>query len=189
MAAKDQGWDLPEVVNGVGLVLGEDVLLPGGGFTPNAGYPIDVVNKIYNASDVVMSTATGEGWGLSSVEAMACKVPVVFPDNTALTEIIGAERGYLVKSGETPNDYMVLPNDNEVLRPVTSVIHMAETLLHVHDNPEEAAQKAENAYNWVKSNLVWKNHIVPQWDKLLKQAVAGWVKSQGTAEIISAEEL
>lgn len=190
MAPQDQGWNLPEVVKGVGLALNEDVLLPGNNFGPNQGYPIEVVNEIYNASDVVMSTTVGEGWGLSTVEAMACKTPIVFPDNTSLNEIIGAERGYLVRSGETPDDFMVLPNDNEVLRPVTSVTHMAETLMHVYDNREEAAQKAETAYKWVRSNLIWDKHIVPQWDKLITGAVSDWVKSQASSTgVISAEEL
>lgn len=192
MAAKDQGWNLPEVISGMGLVLNEDVLLPGGNFGPNQGYPIEAVNCIYNASDVIMSTTVGEGWGLSSVEAMACKTPIIFPDNTALREIVGLDRGYLVESGATPNDFMVIPNDNEILRPVTSVTGMAEALINVYDNREEAAARAETAYNWVISNLVWDKHIVPQWDALLMKAVGDWVKKQSTpssSNIISAEEL
>jgi hypothetical protein len=43
-------------------------------------------------------------------------------------------------------------------------------MLFVHDNPEEAVRRAENAYNWVMSNLLWREHIVPQWDAILQQA-------------------
>lgn len=192
MATKDQGWDLSEVVKGVGMVMGEDVLMPGNNFGPNQGYPIEVVNQIYNASDVVISTTVGEGWGLSTVEAMACRTPIIFPRNTALTEIIGAseERGYLVASGETPNDFCVLPNDNEVLRPLTSVTGLAEKLLHVYDNREEAQSKADTAYSWVTSNMVWSNHIVPQWDALIMETVANWAKAQTSAnQVIAAEDL
>jgi len=192
MAPRDQGWDLIETVTGVGLRLNEDVLFPGNNFGPNQGFPIDVVNKIYNASDVVASTTLGEGWGLSTVEAMACKTPIVFPDNTALTEIIGEDRGFLVKSGETPDDFTVLPHDNEVLRPVTSVVDMAEKLLLVHDNRELATERVENAYKWLTTNLVWKKDIVPKWDKLITGAVADWAKGQTAANdavIVSAEEL
>lgn len=188
MAAKDQGWDIPAVVKSLGLTLNEDVLLPGGEFGPNQGFPIEIVNLIYNSSDVVVSTTVGEGWGLSTVEAMACKIPVVFPDNTALTEIVTPERGYLVRSGATPSDYIVMPNDNDVVRPLTNVMHMAETLLHIYDNREEARGKAEVAYNWVKKNLVWEEHIVPQWDKLIMDSVLAMMKKQQSS-VISAEEL
>lgn len=127
----------------------------------------------------------------STVEAMACKTPIVFPDNTSLHEIIGEDRGFLVKSGETPDDYTVLPNDNEVLRPVASVMDMAEKLLQVYDNRALATERAQNAYNWVTSNLVWKKHIVPEWDKLITGAVSDWVKGQiiNSDAVVSAEEL
>ena len=193
MAAQDQGWNLPEVIKGMGLRLGEDVLLPGGGFGPNQGYPIEVVNKIYNASDVIVSTTLGEGWGLSTVEAMGCKTPLVFPNNTAITEIVGAneERGYLVDSGATPSDHIVLPNDNEVVRPLADINQMAEKLIHVHDNWNEAMEKADAAFEWVTTNLIWEKHIVPQWDRLITGAVGDWIRKQstGASQVITAEEL
>lgn len=171
LAARDQGWFIPEIIKSVGLVLGEHVLLPGRQFGPANGFAIDVLNLIYNCSDVVVSTTSGEGWGLSSVEAMACKTPVIFPDNTSLTEIVGQDRGYLVRSGATPNDFVILPNDNEILRPITDIMHMAETLTHVHDHPEEAAARAEVAYDWIAGSLSWDRHIVPQWDRLITDCV------------------
>lgn len=192
MATKDQGWDLEEVCKGLDLKIGEDVLMPGANFGPNQGYPIQVVNQIYNASDVIVSTTVGEGWGLSTVEAMACRTPLIFPRNTALTEIIGEdeERGYLVDSGATPNDFCVLPNDNEILRPLASVTELAEKLIHVHDNKEDALRKADAAYTWVTSNLIWDRHIVPMWDELIMQSVASWAKREEKKNtVIAAEDL
>ena len=192
MATKDQGWDLAEVCKGMGLQLNEDVLMPGANFGPNAGFPIQVVNQIFNASDVVISTTVGEGWGLSTVEAMACRTPLIFPRNTALTEIIGAneERGYLVASGETPNDFTVLPNDNEILRPLASATEMADKLIMVHDNRDDASAKADAAYSWVTSNLIWESHIVPMWDDLIMKAVVDWSrKSESKNTVIAAEDL
>jgi D-inositol-3-phosphate glycosyltransferase len=192
MATQDQGWNLTEVIKGMGLVIGEDVLLPGNNFGPNTGYPIEVVNKVYNASDVVMSTTVGEGWGLSTVEAMATRTPILFPNNTALTEIIGAneERGYLVGSGQTPSDFTVLPNDNEILRPLANVMELVEKLMHIHDNRKEAREKADAAYSWVTSTLRWERDIVPMWDKIIMGAVSSWVKKEeATQQIVAAEDL
>jgi len=193
MSAKDQGWNLPEVITSLGLKLGEDVLLPGKDFGPNQGYPLHIVNLIYNACDVVVSSSLGEGWGLSSIEAMATKTPIIFPNNTSLKEIVGKDRGFLVDSGKTVNDFTIIPNDNEVLRPLTSVSHMAETMLEVHDNKVLAKERAENAYQWLMNNLVWEKHIVPKWDKLISDAVISMIKEQSLAAgkpgTISSEEL
>jgi glycosyltransferase involved in cell wall biosynthesis len=186
MAHKDQGWNLPEVIQAYGLRLGEDVLLPGGDFGPNQGFPLEIVNLIYNASNVIVSTTLGEGWGLSSTEAMACRKPIIFPNNTSLTEIVGEDRGLLADSGE---DSTVLPNDNEVVRPLTSVPSLVEKLLYAHDNREEMAKLAENGYNWVKNNLTWDKHIAPKWDKLFQKATLDMVKNSAKPGIISAEDL
>ena len=177
-AARDQGWNLPEVVKGLGLVMGKDVLMPGSDFGPNQGYPIEFVNMIYNSSDAVVSTTVGEGWGLSSTEAMATKTPVVFPNNTSLTEIIGEERGYLYPSGETLDHFAIIPNDNEVLRPLASVTGLAKALVHVYDNREEAAAKAETAYEWVKSSLSWTKNIGPAFDKAIQKGVVDMVRKE-----------
>lgn len=190
MAAQDQGWDLIQVARSMDLELHKDFALPGN-FGPNQGYPLEVLNKIYNASDVVTSTTLGEGWGLSTVEAMATKTPIVFPRNTSLEEIIGEseERGYLVPSGENLTDYTVLPHDNEVLRPLTNVEALVEKLIHIHDDRDEAKQKAQTAYNWVRENMQWSKHIVPQWQKLIDDAVVKMAKDDIGDRVVSADEL
>lgn len=40
----------------------------------------------YNSFDVALTTTQGEGWGLTVMEAMACAVPVIVPDWSALGE-------------------------------------------------------------------------------------------------------
>ena len=166
----------------MGMSMGKDVLIPGSDFGPNQGYPIEVLNYIYNSSDVVVSTTLGEGWGLSSTEAMATKTPIVFPNNTSLTEIVGSDRGYLYPSGETVDDYLVLPNDNEVVRPVGSVSEMAKLLVHVYDNRAEAEERAQNAYNWIRSNLSWPKNIVPRFHEAIQKGVVDMIRQAESAE-------
>lgn len=162
MAKKDQGWDLPEIVKAYGLSISEDVIFPEN-FGPNQGYPINIVNMIYNISDCVLSTTLGEGWGLSWVEAMATKTPVIMPGNTAMIENITEERGWLTKSGADASHFTVVPHDNEIVRPLVDVDDMVKKMLEVYNNREEAKRRAENAYNWVSTKMDWNNSIVPQW--------------------------
>lgn len=130
----------------------------------------DVLRQIYAASDVVVSTSTGEGWGLSTVESQACKIPVVMPRNTASIEIIGKheERGLLAKC----SDFTIFPRwDHGLIRPTTDVNDLADKICQVHYYPETAKDRAEAAYAWIKENCDW-DKIVKRWDEIFSEAYA-----------------
>lgn len=171
MAAVDQGWNLPEVLKSFELDIRSDVILPQN-FTPSGGFPLEVVNLIYNASDCVISTTVGEGWGLSWTEAMATKTPVIFPANTCLTEYITENTGFPYPSGGDIDHITVLPHDNEVPRPTAHLDKVVERLIEVHDNREEAARRAENAFQMVNDSLIWDKHINPKWVELFDKVAA-----------------
>lgn len=169
MAMQDQGWDLPEVCASYGLNTTDDVIFPQN-FGPNQGYPIQMVNIIYNISDVVVSSTLGEGWGLAWVEAMATKTPVIMPNNTAMTENITEDKGYLVDSGTNPSLFTVLPNDNEVIRPLVDVDDFVNKLLDVYHDRETANTKASMAYNWVVDSLDWQGAVGKKWVEIFDNA-------------------
>lgn len=171
MAAQDQGWNLLEVIKAFDLDVRSDVIIPEK-FNPSVGFPMEVVNMIYNASDCVVSTTLGEGFGLSWVEAMATKTPVVFPNNTMLGEFITDETGFPYLSGADPDHITVVPNDNEVPRPTAHISDMVSKLIFLHDNPEETQRRVNNAYKMVSSSLFWDNHINPQWLSLFDRIVS-----------------
>lgn len=50
------------------------------------GIPESHVAKLYQVSNALMTTTQGEGWGLTTMEAMACGLPCVVPDWSALGE-------------------------------------------------------------------------------------------------------
>ena len=191
MAKQDQGWDLPEVVKACGLSITNDVIFPEN-FGPNQGYPRNVVNMIYNASDCVISTTRGEGWGLSWIEAMATKTPVIMPRNTAMIENIIEDRGWLVNSGSNPSLFTVVPNDNEIIRPLVDVDDMVRAMKEVYSNPEEVNRRTKNAYNWITMGMEWVNNIVPKWlvvfDTAYENLVSGTSqKVENIPNVIGAE--
>jgi glycosyltransferase involved in cell wall biosynthesis len=168
-AKVDQGWNLPEVCASYGLSIVDDVLFPEN-FGPNQGFPLEIVNMVYNISDCVVSTALGEGFGLSWPEAMATKTPVIMPNNTAMAEFITEDKGFLSDSGTNSSLFTVLPHDNEVVRPLVDVDDLAEKMLYVYSNYGEAKKKADNAYSWAVTQMDWQNSIVPHWVKLFDEA-------------------
>lgn len=108
----------------------------------------------------------------SWTEAMACKVPVIFPNNTCLGEYITEETGYPYASGQDADHITVLPNDNEVPRPTAHINEVVQRLLEVHDNRDEAKKRAETAYNMVMNNLVWDKQVNPRWLNMFDQIIA-----------------
>lgn len=61
--------------------------------------------KLYTISDVVLSLSYAETFGLTIVEANACGVPVVVYDNTSQPELVTAENGFVVKTGDIDEVY------------------------------------------------------------------------------------
>lgn len=50
------------------------------------GLPEDHLRHTYNCFDIMATTTQGEGWGLTTMEGMACGVPSIVPDWAALGE-------------------------------------------------------------------------------------------------------
>lgn len=160
-----------------------------GGFSERSGYPLEILNKIYNVSDVLISTTLGEGFGLPFVEAMATKTLNLSPCNTVVPELFNLsdpeegetyndvidgppnleQRGVVYKSGSNSSEWAVYgPSDYERIRPLGNVDDAVEKLLWIYDNPEDADKIVDNAHSWVKE-LTWDN-IAKEWDKVFKKA-------------------
>lgn len=151
---QDQGGDIIDIAKQVGLEYGKDWLSPVG---YKAGLTISakIRNIWYNLADCVFSTTLGEGFGLSSVEGMACGVPVVFPRNTALVEIIGEneERGRLIDCGKDPSDFITYGvYDSSLVRPRTSIYDGVDALARVANWEEETKIRKDRALVWAKEH-------------------------------------
>jgi glycosyltransferase involved in cell wall biosynthesis len=181
MAQYDSGWYLPDVCKCFDLRIPDDVLVTDDNFSTFKGVDVEMLNIIYNITDCLISTTQGEGWGLTWTEAMATKTPVIMPNNTAMTENIIPERGYLVKSGTNPNLF-VFSKDIKAFLPIVDVDDMVETMLHVYQHPDEATQKAETAYQWVTQQLNWTKNIVPKWLMLFNEVAVSAIKSKQQGE-------
>lgn len=82
-ANKDTGWDLRRVAAFHGVA---DRLLCTGADDMRELQGARHLQLIYNSLDVQMTTTLGEGWGLTTMEGMACGIPQIVPDSSALAE-------------------------------------------------------------------------------------------------------
>lgn len=139
----------------------------------------ETLNELYNACDVLISTAYGEGWGLCTTEAMAAGLPVVVPANTANLDILGNvkknkmfwdefdhERGWGVKTGgDIDHTVYIYTNGNAQ----ASIIHsqsFLDALEYVYQNRDEAEAKAKVARKWCEDNS-WERRE-SDWQQLLQ---------------------
>lgn len=167
MQYEDAGGNIFTIANQLGLGKEYEFFLPSPKiFNANQGMPLEDVNRIYNAADLVLSTTLGEGWGLSMTEAMATKTPVVAPDNTSFSEMGAMNRVKLIPSGADPSMWIVKEGDNERIRPLMDVKAAADAIEAIMDGKDKP--NVEAAFQWV-SNLDWKN-ICKQWIAVVDEA-------------------
>jgi glycosyltransferase involved in cell wall biosynthesis len=105
-----------------------------------ASLPIEQLNLLYNACDVGLTTAMGEGWGLVSFEHAATGAPQIVPDHTSFTENWTGAAEMLPHVGrehifyELADMFVVSPHD------------VALALERLHDNCSYRQRMAKAAY-------------------------------------------
>ena len=145
------GWDIRGIM--IQTKLKEDVdykLLPKEFEDTMA--EIDIVNKIYNASDVYLTTTLGEGWGLGFSEAASCKIPIIAPYSTSFIEM----SGYGSNAFMLENLYPYCHTNDNVIRLQTDIYEIADKLLLVAKlkDTKEINDKIQKSYEWIKK-LEW----------------------------------
>ena len=119
------GQNLIDIIAQTELVIGKDIMIaPDSFWDKQYGVSIEMLNKIYNASDIFITTTLGEGWGLSVTEAMACRLPTILPQNTSLIEI----GDYGKRCHAIENQYPICLQDN-VIRDSCDALDVAEVMI------------------------------------------------------------
>jgi glycosyltransferase involved in cell wall biosynthesis len=143
-------------------------------------YPANVMNLLYNATDITALISSNEGWGLSLTEAMMCGKPIIatvtggmqdqmrFEDENGkwieFTEEFGSNhRGKYKKCGDWA--YPVFPSNISLIGSVpTPYIYddrvqpedIANQIHHAYivktENPEQYKRECEAARQWVTSD-------------------------------------
>jgi len=152
------GYDLPTLINSLGI-------------SENVSYPtydpiIEPVEdeefaQLYNAGDAYITDSVGEGFGMPVLEAMACGIPAIAPNNTSMPELVG-DHGWLVDN--VPEDvYMDYPIYVPTLQanPVPDQRRMYAAMQEAMENillREEYGRKSREfalTYDWGKTMPKW----------------------------------
>lgn len=132
----------------------------------------DQLNLLYNACDVGINTAMGEGWGLVSFEHGAAGAAQVVPDHTACSEIW---RG----CGELiPLAKSYIPEFSILEMGEVSIEGVAQALENLYRNPKHLQQMSESAFAVTQNPEYSWDIIAGQFDHLFA-GVAGIVLAEG----------
>jgi glycosyltransferase involved in cell wall biosynthesis len=117
----------------------------------------------------------GEGFGIPSLEAMACKTPVVATNFGPQKELHDNGRGYLFKVLDmVPGEPGCLTNFA-----LPDWRDLSRKLYHVYLNPGEAAKVAEEAYAFAQKHP-WSDKAA-QLDSIITDTIAARTEQQQAA--------
>jgi len=159
------GHDLRAILMQTQLVEYKDFMLLPKQYEENL-LGIDMLNGIYNSSDVFITTTLGEGWGLTITEAFATKLPVIAPNTTSIKEISGeGSRAYLLET--------IVPfcsTVDNIIREQSDCWEIGERIIEVSNDllnkNQKLNDKVEKAYKYVNT-LTWED-VCKRWIEYFK---------------------
>lgn len=105
----------------------------------------------YRSFDLMLTTTQGEGFGLTTFEAMACGVPIIAPDWSALGELL-KDAAWLVPCTSTAVTNLGgaviggIPDEDESIRALNTLYHDAQLRAQHSVNGLKVVQREE--YRW-----------------------------------------
>lgn len=128
----------------------------------------EALNIIFNCSNVMLSTSYGEGFGLTTVEAMAAGIPVMVGRHTTNIELTSNGKfGYLINNSAL----LVRERDSAITRPImdTKDALMKLRLLYKRWKIGESLVDYDRV-DWINSTFNWDEKAAMLGD-IIKKAV------------------
>ena len=126
------------------------------------GFTYKQMNEIYNVMDVFFLSTSGEGFGVPTIEAMACEVPCAVTDFTTTKELL-IDNGMCGIAIPICAD---LTGSWTVERGIMDIDKAVEALNRLYENEDLrkslgkiGREKVLKYYNWDKVNPQWNNLI------------------------------
>lgn len=119
---------------------------------------------VYNVADVKLSTTKGEGWGLTTLESMACGIPNIVPRFSALGEWANGGVEYIELS-DIPDFSIRGVNTLSFIPDKTSTITALEKLYNSKAYRTELGQRGYSLVTQPK--FEWIN-IAKEFDKVFR---------------------
>lgn len=174
-----RGWHLPRLAREL-YGVGDRVVFTGrGGRRPGLS-PAELA-ELDNLADLRVAATQGEGFGVITIEAMACGTPSLLTDYTTSRELLLGTDG--PRADAPPLDdfgpagelvrvaaWSVEPR-RELLRPLLDPGHLAQRVRALRHDPGRLARYAEAGLRRVRARYSRCN-VAAAWTRLLRQVLA-----------------
>lgn len=162
----DVGWDIPHLVEISGLT-GRVIWPKQLDMAQQKVLPERLLSAVYSSCDVQVTTTLGEGWGLTQMESMACGVPQIVPEYSALGEWPrGAVEYVPCTSIEAHSNY-----ESGGLGGIADKRAFIAALDRMHDNHARRLEFAAASLNLVQRPEFRWELIAAQFDAALREAI------------------
>ena len=128
------------------------------------GFDYKQMNEVYNVMDVFTLSTSGEGFGVPTIEAMACEIPCVVTDFTTTQELL-IENGACGLAVPVCTD---LTGSWNVERGIVDIDKLAEAYQLMHDNPKMREEMGKIGKEKIDKFYTW-DVVISDWDKLIRR--------------------
>jgi glycosyltransferase involved in cell wall biosynthesis len=150
----------------------EDSIWVSQGFDPMRS-PIDddALARYYQASDALILTTLGEGFGMPLLEAQACHLPIIASDNSVIREVVKKGGRYI----RAPLPIPGITADCVVWMRPPDVNHAAQLIAELAQNPEVCYDLGQQG---------WKQAQMQTWHDTAEKLTISLLGSVGTGPLL-----
>lgn len=155
MGVEDEGFNILKLASRFGI---SDRLIISGKDATLQSIPEEKLNIIYNATDVGLNTAIGEGWSLTNMEHAVTGAPQIVPDHSALKELY-SDCGLLM-----PVDRWLTNKGILTISGFVQPLSVAEKLEEIYSNKELYNELSEKTFKkFTDKKYEWSNIVKNSW--------------------------
>ena len=120
--------------------------------------PYELLNELYNNCDVLLNPTKAEAFSLPSLEAMACKKPVITTNFGGQTDFVNTNNGWLIpyELKEVKNELMY----EGIKQAIPDIASLRKAMREAYSNKDLLSEKSQKVYtaslNWTWSNSAEK---------------------------------
>lgn len=133
--------------------------------------------QIYNSADVVVNISYAEGFGLGTLNAMYCGVPIISNTTGGLTrQVINPYDGTVNGVALKPVVKNLIGNIKcpHIVQDMVSLDDVSDAFLEMYNkSPAERAKIGEVAMKYAKSEYGF-GKMISDWDKSIQKTLQGW---------------
>lgn len=133
------------------------------GMTYTEGFDYKKMNEVYNLFDVFFLGTSGEGFGIPTIEAMSCEIPVLVTDYTTTKELVTDNNcGEAIKISDE------ILGSWHVNRAIMDIKDAADKIIKLYNDPQLREQYGKNGRIAILREYSWPI-VAKKWDEVLRR--------------------